>query len=345
MMLVTTSRPGVVAPCAIDPTGRTGPTPGQARGPFWRRVGSNLYVPSDTDSEALDQRIVEALATAPPGSAITGWAGLHLLGGRWFNGFGVDGSTPLPVPIAVGDRQAPRPRPGVVYSGDWLFPDDFTRHEGLPVTTPLRSVTYEARLTRHELPAFQIIDAAMASDLVSIREVTAYIGRLPCRRGIKVLRDALPWLDENVWSPQEDKMRYLWRMHIDRRLLTNRPIFDLAGNHLFTPDLFDPEAGVAGEYNGAYHLRQGPQSVDLDRTEAYRRQRIEVVTMMSTAHDSEHRFVQRLHGAYERAAEHGDARRTWTLEVPDWWVETSTVARRRALTADQRARWLHYQSA
>lgn len=345
MMQITTTRPGVVAPVPVDPTGRAGPTPGQARGRRYRRVASNLYVDADTDSDALDQRVVEALATAPPGSAVTGWAALYWLGGRWFNGIAVDGCTPLSVPIAVGDRQAPRPREGVTYSGDWLFPDDIMRHEGLPITVPLRSVTYEARRARHELPAAQVINLAMASDLVSIDEVKAYVDRLAFRGGVVLLRDTLPWLDENVWSPQEDKMRYLWAIHLSRPLLTNTPIFDLAGRHLFTPDLFDPEAGVAGEYDGAHHLRDSQRGVDLDRTEAYRRHRIEAATMMSTAHDSEARFIERLHGAYDRAAQHVAERRTWTLEQPDWWVDTSTVARRRALTQEQRATWLRRQSA
>lgn len=65
--------------------------------------------------------------------------------------------------------------------------------------------------------------------------------------------------------------------------------------------------------------------------------------MMSTADDDVMAFRQRLRAAYRRAAERRRPRR-WTLDQPPWWVDTSTVARRRALTADQRAVWLRRQT-
>ena len=53
-------------------------------------------------------------------------------------------------------------------------------------------------------------------------------------------------------------------------------------------------------------------------------------------------FVQRLRGAYERAAPNTDSR-SWTLELPGWWVDTSTVAARLALTPYQREQWLRHR--
>ena len=47
-------------------------------------------------------------------------------------------------------------------------------------------------------------------------------------------------------------------------------------------------------------------------------------------------FVQRLHDAYARAARTPVSERLWTIEQPSWWIDTSTVARRRALTEAQR---------
>ena len=35
--------------------------------------------------------------------------------------------------------------------------------------------------------------------------------------------------------------------------LCNAPLFDLGGQLLGIPDLFDPEAGLVGEYDGAHH--------------------------------------------------------------------------------------------
>ena len=62
--------------------------------------------------------------------------------------------------------------------------------------------------------------------------------------------------------------------------------------------------------------------------------------MMSAARPDAASFVRRLHAAYRRAAQRRGGPRSWTTVQPDWWVDTSTVARRRALTADQRAVWL-----
>ena len=50
----------------------------------------------------------------------------------------------------------------------------------------------------------------------------------------------------------------------------------------------------------------------------------------------------RLRGAYERAAPNTDSR-SWTLELPGWWVDTSTVAARLALTPYQREQWLRHR--
>ena len=54
------------------------------------------------------------------------------------------------------------------------------------------------------------------------------------------------------------------------------------------------------------------------------------------------RFRYRLDGALARADQRS-APRSWTLIQPDWWVDTSTVARRRALVPAQREVWLRHR--
>ena len=51
---------GLVRPVRVDPTGITGPTPHQARGPSWRRTSHGFYVPAGTGSDLPEQRILEA---------------------------------------------------------------------------------------------------------------------------------------------------------------------------------------------------------------------------------------------------------------------------------------------
>jgi hypothetical protein len=334
------SRRDVVMPLRVDPRGAVGPTPGQARGRRWRKVGKGLYVPADVDPTPTAQRIVEAVAGT--GGSVTGWAALFWMRATWFNGLAGDGSTPLPVPIALHDRPRVRARPGVVLSEDWLFEGDVVHVDGLPVTVPARSVTYEVRRTRILPRAVRIIDMAAFDDLVDLAGLEAYAERLVARGGVRLLKQALTLANENAWSPPEVDMRLEWWGNgRGESLLCNPAVFDLSGRHLFTPDLFDPVHGVAGEYNGAIHDGVALRRRDLDREELYRRHGIEVVSMMSTDNRDIGTFIRRLHASYGRVRPAGD--RTWTLEQPDWWVDTSTVALRRALPPDLRARWLRRQ--
>ncbi|MBA2956029.1 hypothetical protein GON03_16950 [Nocardioides sp. MAH-18] len=340
-MSLSIVRPGVVAPVPVDPAGLVGPTPGRARGPHWRRVAKNLYVPADTDPRALEQRIVEAVAGCGATAAATGWAALAWAGARWFTGLGPDGRTPLPVPVAIGDRHSVRDRPGVEISEDWLFDEDVTYLDGLPVTVPERAVSHEARRTRSLLAAVTVIEMAAQADLVDRASMATYAVRLGSRPGIIRLREATAAAEENVWSPQETAMRLEWRrVRPLARLLCNAPLFDRGGRHLLTPDLVDPVTGVVGEYDGVVHLEQGAFRRDLERDALCRDLGLELVTMMSPDRRDVAAFAHRLRRAYVRASTRSGQQRTWTLERPDWWVDTSTVAHRRALTEHERVVWL-----
>lgn len=334
------TREGIVLPARVDPSGLTGPTRGRAQGPGYRRVGPGYYVTAEVDSLQLEQRIVEAMAGTPDDAAVTGWAALAWLRAPWFSGFGTDGRTPLRVPVNLRGRRGMAPRAGVVWVEDWLPDEDVLEIDGLLISAPARSVTFEIRRSWRTDRAIQCLDMAAACDLVSLEEVRVDRERLAGRPGVTKIDTALEWADENVWSPQETTLRLEWREQVSAApVVTNVPIFSPDGRHLLTPDLFDPVAGVAGEYNGTVHLQEGNRRTDLGRDELYRELGIEQVIMMSAAHDDRSAFRQRLLAAYRRSSERRHPRR-WTLDQPSWWVDTSTVARRRALTEEQRVIWL-----
>ena len=108
------SRPHLVIPVPRDPTGLTGPTLAETRGPAWRRSSWGRYVDAGVEL-TTEQRILEAGVLAPSHGGVTGWAGLRWVGAnRWFEGLAGDGSR-RPVVLAIGGENV-RSQPGIKVS-------------------------------------------------------------------------------------------------------------------------------------------------------------------------------------------------------------------------------------
>jgi hypothetical protein len=334
-------RPGLVAPVKVDPSGRAGPTRGQARGRRWRRSTRGLVVPSDV-AVTTEQRTLEASAVLIEDEAVTGWAALNWQGARWFDGTS-DGVERRDVPLVA--RRHLLTQSGFSVSQEFLNPGEIVDVDDLPITTAVRSVVFEMRRAACLGDAVVALDMACYSDLVSIAEVSAYVSQLGPVTGIQQARDALTEADENSWSPRESQMRGVWTRRAGlTRPLCNAPVFTTDGRHVGTPDLVDPHIGLLGLYNGRDHLTLVGASNDRDQEAAYRDLGLETVTMLATDWYDLGAFVARAHQAARRARDHLGAVR-WTLTPPPGWVSTSTVARRRALTAEQRRRYLRYRLA
>jgi hypothetical protein len=340
-------RRDVVLPVRVDPEGKVGPTKDQARGPRWRPSSHGFYVPADVDATNVDQRIVEAAAVLPEDwGAVTGWAALAWTGSRWFDGTPWGGGITCPVTLAVGGNRAIRPQRGIATSEERLLPEDQEIVDGIRLTTAVRSVLYEVRYAAGLRQAVTTIDMACYDDVVSIAELHRSMVNLSGWTGAPLAREALSLAHENSWSPREVGMRMVWQSVAGRpRLCCNVPVFGPDGRFIGTPDLVDPVAGVAGEYDGALHLGGAQKSKDLDREDLFRTHGLEYVTMLAGDVADPTRFLARLAAAYERAAAVPRSRRLWTLERPDWWVDTTTVAARRALDERLRGRLLRYRAA
>lgn len=274
------SRPGLVAPVRLDPSGAAGPTVAQARGPGWRRTSYGYYVPSYVDGEVVEQRILEASAVLPSYGGVTGWAALRWMGAHWFSGLG-PGGVELPVCLATGATVI-REQPGIQPSTERLDPRDLTSHDGLRLTSAVRSVCFEMRYAPSERRAVVDLDMAAYSDLVSIAELREFADRHSGWTGIPQCRSALPHADENSWSPREVMMRSVWTMDAGLpRPLCNVPIFDRTGRHVGTPDLLDPLAGVIGEYDGSLHLEGRQRHKDVSREGEFRSLGLEYATMLA----------------------------------------------------------------
>lgn len=335
-------RPGLVRPVRVDPTGEAGPTERQVRGRAWRRSSRGLYVPADVDGDLAQQRVLEA-ATAVPDGHITGWATFAWSGARWFDGTDRTGR-PLAVPIVSYNHRRDA-QPGFALTQERFGLGEYRELDGINGTDPIRSIAFEARYAPDLASAVVALDMAMAADLVSIEEVAAYAATLNGWTGISRLREAIPHAVENSWSPMESEMRLTWDIELGvSPIVCNHPVFDLAGNHVGTPDLLDLEAGVVGEYDGALHLAGRQRARDIRREGDFRRLGLEYVTMVASDRRDPSEFLRRTQDARRRARQTA-GQRQWTVTPPSWWTPTTTVAQRRALTSDQRTRFLRRQSA
>lgn len=331
-----------LAPGLTWPTRRgapDGPTPWQTRSGAFRRTGGGMWVPTTTEP-SLEQRIVEAAARLPAFGAVTGWAALRLWGARWFGGTG-RGREQLPVTLATGTTHSLRADGRILVSREIVPPAALGRVRGVRVTMPLWSVAHEMRKAEDDEAAVVAFELAAFQDLVSVDELAAYVeSALGTRQGVQRIRDLLPVLEENSWSPTEPVMRLTWCGAGFGRPLANRPVFDLGGRFVGTPDLIDPANGVYGMYDGALHLAGTVRERDVAKEAAYRNLGLEGATMMAGDLGRRDAFVARLAEAYARAARRPADQRRWSVEPPRWWTPTATVAQRRALTPYERHRWL-----
>jgi hypothetical protein len=306
-------------------------------------------VPANVDVRQVEQRIVEAAELIPRGGgAVTGWAALCWLGGRWFDGSTPDGWS-LPVDLAMWTDI--RKQDGVSICEERLGPHQVIDVDGLPVTIPVRSVCFAMRYADSVRDAVRIFDMAAYNDLVSLSELEAYAGLAPRTglsgwTGIPQCRTAHALGDENAWSPQEVGPRLVWELDAGLpRPLTNVPVFDLSGHHIGTPDLLDPVAGMAVEYDGAMHLEGARRARDVRREEAFRQVGLECLTVLAGDSTSRPLLAGRMIAARERALWLPEEQRRWTIQPPAWWIPTLTVEQRRQLTGNQRRRLLRNRAA
>lgn len=301
-------------------------------------------MPADVE-RTPEQRIVEAAAVLPHFGGVSGWAGLRWQGAQWFDGVAADGTTLLPVTLATSEADI-RGQAGFRVSAERLGPDELMLHDGLTITTAIRSVTFEMRYAANVRAAVVVADMAMYADLVSTGELARWAGVNRGWTGCPQLREALALVEENAWSPQETRLRLVWMLDAELpRPRCNIPVFDRSGHHIATPDLLDEEAGVAGEYDGSVHLVGAARGRDVRREAAMRAVGLEYFPAVASDWADRHQLAERMAATRRRARFEDPRSRAWTTEPPPWWTPTETVEQRRALTAFQRARLLGRRTA
>lgn len=306
---------GLALPVAVDPTGRRGPTRGQAAGPRWRRVGPNAYVPSSADAGVPEQRVLEASCHLPPGGAVTGWAALRWCGGSYFDG--VLRRARVPVPLALGHGDGRRTPSGVQLSYEPLRPEETVTWERLTLTTPLRSLFFEMRRPGDWRDAVVAMDMAAAAELVSLRRMRDHLARHGKWRRAMQAERALRHASEHARSPAEVRLRLMWEIDAGLpRPLVNRAVFDRRGSLICVADLFDQEAGMVIEYDGAEHRKALRHSKDVAREERCRRVGLEYCKVTGPDMHRPPLVIERFHSIRARSRFESPSSRGWTIQPP-----------------------------
>lgn len=314
----------LVAPVRVDVHGATGPTRGQARGPQWRQTSAGMYVPADVDETHVEQRILEQGSRIRTHGAVTGWAGLRWRGATFFDGTATVDEV-LPVPIVVGHGML-RPDPRISISCEQLPPGERELVDGVWTASADRALFDEIRRHRVVRQAIVDIEMAVAARVVTADGFRAYVASRNAWTGVGFARDAAAAAGFGCWSPQEVRMVLTWVSDAELpRPRCNQPVFDLGGNLLAIPDLFDEEAGCAGEYQGADHKDPERHRKDVVRHDRLRSFGIEVFEVVGGDLTDPDLVTKRMHGARDRSLFLPPERRRWTLEKPEWWEPWARV--------------------
>jgi hypothetical protein len=309
----------LVAPVRVEPKGGRGPTKAQASGPRYRQTSSGLYVPSEVDEGIVEQRIFEQGHRIRSYGAVTGWAALRWHGVRYCDGRSAHAEGVQPVPLVVG-RHPLQPDPRVTIRNAQIAPTERVLRRGIWCTTPQRALFDELRFMGSLREAVVILDMAAAARVISVKLFAVYVMLRPAWTGVRFVRRVLLLASDHSRSPQESRMRLVWVL--DAGLgppLCNVPVFDRHGRLLGYPDLFDPVAGVVGEYDGADHKARDRRRADITREQLFRDHGLEYFTVVEGDLLDRGAVVRRMHAARARAQFLPGDRTLWTLTPPTGW--------------------------
>jgi hypothetical protein len=276
-----------------------------------------MYVPAAVDGTHIEQRILEQGCRIRTHGALTAWAALRWRGATFFDGT-EGGDQLLPVPIVVGHGLL-RSDPRISISWEQLPPRERELVDGVWTAVPERALFDEIRRHRGLRQAVVDVEMAIAAGQVTSEGFKAYVASRNAWTGVAFARDAAAAAGFGCWSPQEARMVLVWVWDAGLpRPVCNQPVFDLSGNLLAIPDLFDVE-GCAGEYQGADHKDGERHRDDVARHERLRNAGIEVFEVVGGDLADRDLVVKRMRAARDRSLSLAPSERPWTLGKPGWW--------------------------
>ena len=126
-------------------------------------------------------------------------------------------------------------------------------------------------------------------------------------------------------------MRLVWVLDAALPMpLVNRHVWDDQGGLLGKADIFDPVAGVFGEYDGATHRAAGRHTSDVRREDKVRRAGLEYFKVTGIDLHDRAMVADRMATTRARAPYLLGKPGSWTLDPPAGWWSTDTAEDRLA---------------
>jgi hypothetical protein len=315
------SRPrDLVRPVRLDPSGLCGPTRGQVQGKSWRRTSRGWYVPVDVDADVVEQRILEQSVRLPEGGALTGWAALRWRGAHYFEGVDRRTRLAMPVPVVLGGWRDIGRDGRIEVSRERFWWHELEIIDGVPCAVAERALFDEVRRDRDRRGGVVKVEMTVAAGLLTFESFAEFLPSRNGWTGVPFARQVAAWAGGDTMSPPEADMRMVW-IH-DAGLpepVCNKPVFDLQGRLLGIPDLFDPVAGVVGEYGGSDHTEQDKRRDDRAREDRFLAHGLSFFELVTGDLQDTPIAVRRMHRARGDALFLPPEKRLWTLDQPPWW--------------------------
>jgi very-short-patch-repair endonuclease len=201
-----------------------------------------------TDSVLL--RVRSAARVIPPGSVICDRTALWIHGAAIVGPDGRHQAPPIDVFRLAGGTRVRRPQ---CQGGTrTLDRDDVMELDGVLVTTPLRTALDLGRLAGRD-DAFAALDALMRAGRFTVADLSDQLPRFRGARGVRQLRQLVPWADPNAESPAESLTRL--RLYDDGlpAPAVQYEVRNVLGAVIYRLDLAYPELKLAVEYDGQEH--------------------------------------------------------------------------------------------
>ncbi len=170
----------------------------------------------------------------------------------WLHGLDVEPCNPIEVTLPRASRISRVA--GVSLTRSDVCESEITRIHDLPTTSSTRAVADLARRLML-VEAVVILDMALHSRVVNLKQLTLWADAHPRYRGAGRLMRALELAEAAAESPMETRLRLLLVSSRLPKPSVQVPLYDDTGLFLARPDLYYPGKRLALEYDGGSRRR------------------------------------------------------------------------------------------